>query len=88
MGVAWLLFRVVLLGGSSCSLIMSSILFTDKHRQENRAVLVFDNLGISRAAAIVMAYLMKYNGGPKPLAVSLQRFCYYLNSMLQEDRCH
>jgi len=42
--------------------------FIENHRKEKRAVLVFDYLGISRAAAMVIAYLMKSD--QKPLSVA------------------
>lgn len=35
--------------------------FLDNHKAENKVVLVFSNLGISRSATIVIAYLMKVN---------------------------
>jgi len=34
---------------------------TDSHLKENSVILVFSKLGISRSAAIVMAYLMAEN---------------------------
>ncbi|XP_076452305.1 serine/threonine/tyrosine-interacting-like protein 1 [Babylonia areolata] len=38
--------------------------FIEEHRQKSQAVLVFDHLGISRCATIVIAYLMKHNQWP------------------------
>lgn len=35
--------------------------FIDNHKKENKVVLVFSNLGISRSATIVIAYIMKTN---------------------------
>ena len=32
---------------------------TDNHKDEKKVVLVFSNLGISRSATVVIAYLMK-----------------------------
>jgi len=37
------------------------ILLTDSHLQQKEVVLVFSNLGISRSATIVMAYLIAEN---------------------------
>ena len=34
---------------------------SDNHKKENKVVLVFSNLGISRSATIVIAYIMKTN---------------------------
>ncbi|KAK7088766.1 serine/threonine/tyrosine-interacting-like protein 1 [Littorina saxatilis] len=42
--------------------------FIDGHSEENRAVLVFDNLGISRAATVVIAYIMKHQKVPLEIA--------------------
>ena len=34
---------------------------SDSHKEKNHAVLVFSNLGISRSATVILAYLMHHN---------------------------